>query len=213
MASNTVLIRSIWVSNEILVKLSTQNGGNKSFVCWRCTDWQGMCFPTKNNNIVIFQSLFSNKTKVFSWNKDTGLSIFWFVGNLCQNQWAQPWVKHGGGSGRNDALREYYIQLCNKWTPKIVFWAKITVLAIFLSSDFRPLSVGGYPPFYVKKCLLLFWENIVRGISVTFFIDYFSKFDPCHPHLRSFFLLFCRPRSIILASNLLLVWRKNSSHL
>ena len=168
MASNTVLFRSIWVSNQILVKLSSQNGGNKSFVCWRCTDWQGMCFPTKNNNIVIFQSLFSNKTKVFSWNKDTGLSIFWFEGNLCQNQWAQPWVKHGGGSGRNDALREYYIQLCNKWTPRIVFLAKITVLAIFLSSDFRPLSVGGYPPFYVKKCPLLFWENIVRGISVTF---------------------------------------------
>ena len=91
MASNTVLFRSIWVSNQILVKLSSQNGGNKSFVCWRCTDWQGMCFPTKNNNIVIFQSLFSNKTKVFSWNKDTGLSIFWFEGNLCQNQWALGW--------------------------------------------------------------------------------------------------------------------------
>ena len=26
-----------------------KNGGNESFVCWRCTDWQGMCFPTKND--------------------------------------------------------------------------------------------------------------------------------------------------------------------
>ena len=129
------------------------------------------------------------------------------------NEHSHEWNFDGGGSGRNDALREYYIQLCNKWTPKIVFWGKNYRVGDFLSSDFRPLSVGGYPPFYVKKCPLLFWENIVRGISVTFFIDYFSKFDPCHPHLRSFFLLFCRPRSIILASNLLLVWRKNSSHL
>ena len=133
--------------------------------------------------------------------------------NEHSHEWNFDGGKHGGGSGRNDALREYYIQLCNKWTPKIVFLGKNYRVGDFLSSDFRPLSVGGYPPFYVKKCPLLFWENIVRGISVTFFIDYFSKFDPCHPHLRSFFLLFCRPRSIILASNLLLVWRKNSSHL
>ena len=151
MASNTVLFRSIWVSNQILVKLSSQNGGNKSFVCWRCTDWQGMCFPTKNNNIVIFQSLFSNKTKVFSWNKDTGLSIFWFEGNLCQNQWAQPWVKfwrgkHGGGSGRNDPLREYYIQLCNKWTPKIVFLGKNYRVGDFFVLRFSSIKCGGVPP-------------------------------------------------------------------
>ena len=38
-------------------------------------------FQQQNNKIVIFQSLFSNKTKEFSWTKDTGLSNLWFQGN------------------------------------------------------------------------------------------------------------------------------------
>ena len=62
------------------------------------------------------------------------------------HEWTFDGGKHGGGSGRNDALREYYIQLCNKWTQKIVFWGKNYRVGDFFVLRFSSIKCGGVPP-------------------------------------------------------------------
>ena len=147
MASNTVLFRSIWVSNQILVKLSSQNGGNKSFVCWRCTDWQGMCFPTKIITLWSFNHSSQIKPKYFPETKTLAYQFSDLKEIFAKiNEHSHEWNFDGGGSGRNDALREYYIQLCNKWTPKIVFLGKNFRVGDFFVLRFSSIKCGGVPP-------------------------------------------------------------------
>ena len=62
-------------------------------------------------------------------------------------------------------------------TKNSFFWAKITVLAIFLSSDFRPLSVGGTPPFTLRNVRFFFGKissveflwlfSLITSLSLT----------------------------------------------